>query len=138
MGYSISEISKLVDISPYTLRYYEKEGLISISRKPNGLREFSEFDLGLLNIIVCLRETNMSIKDMKTFMDIYREQPDDLTAKIDILNVQRITTENEIKKLEKNLDRLNYEIWYYKNIDNYGDKYDSNHCAMMRKIYDGL
>ncbi len=138
MGYSISEISKLVDISPYTLRYYEKEGLISVSRKANGLREFSEFDLGLLNIIVCLRETNMSIKDMKSFMDIYKEQPDDLTSKINILDMQRINTEREIEKLEKNLDRLNYEIWYYKNIDNYGDKYDPNHCAMMRKIYDSL
>ncbi len=50
MPYTISEISKLTDITPSTIRYYEKEGLLPfIERTKNGLR------ILMIPIMKCLK-----------------------------------------------------------------------------------
>ncbi|HPC76849.1 MAG TPA: MerR family DNA-binding transcriptional regulator, partial [bacterium] len=42
---TISEVSKKYEISPDTLRYYERIGLIpKIYRNGNGIREYTEED----------------------------------------------------------------------------------------------
>ncbi len=44
--YNIKEVSELMGISPHTLRYYEKIGLLEfVKRNEQGVREFSESDL---------------------------------------------------------------------------------------------
>ena len=50
--YNIKEVSELMGISPHTLRYYEKIGLLEfVKRNEQGVREFSESDLLTLNTI---------------------------------------------------------------------------------------
>lgn len=54
MKYKINDISKKYNISPYTLRYYAKEGLFPyVTRDKNGVRLFSEEDLNTLEVIKC-------------------------------------------------------------------------------------
>ncbi len=44
--YNIKEVSELMGISPHTLRYYEKIGLLEfVKRNEQGVRGFSESDL---------------------------------------------------------------------------------------------
>ena len=54
--YSIGEVAKKTNISPSTLRYYEKEGLLpSVSRTDSGIRKFDDDDLDRLSVIECLK-----------------------------------------------------------------------------------
>ena len=70
MSYSIGEISKMMNVAPSTLRYYEKEGLLPfIKRSESGIRVFGESDFGWFSIIHCLKQAGMSIKDIKKYMD---------------------------------------------------------------------
>lgn len=41
----IGEFSGVTGISAYTLRYYEKKGLICVNRDSNGRRYYSENDV---------------------------------------------------------------------------------------------
>ncbi len=46
--FSISEVAKELNLTPYTLRYYDKEGLMPfVERRPNGTRLFKESDIEL-------------------------------------------------------------------------------------------
>lgn len=66
----IDEISNMYDISPDTLRYYSKEGLLPFVKKnAAGRREFTEADLGYLDVIVCLKKSGVPIKEISIFMD---------------------------------------------------------------------
>ena len=39
MNYTIGELSKIMNVSIHTLRYYDNEGLLPfVQRKPNGQR----------------------------------------------------------------------------------------------------
>ena len=52
MAYSIKEVSERFTLSPYTLRYYEKEGLLPpVQRDSNGIRMYNDVDLEWLQIV---------------------------------------------------------------------------------------
>ena len=70
MTYSIGEVAEKMHLTPYTLRYYDKEGLMPfVERTAGGTRVFSDSDLETLRVIECLKATGMPIRDIKTFID---------------------------------------------------------------------
>ena len=49
MNYTIGELSKIMNVSIHTLRYYDNEGLLPfVQRKPNGQRIFTHRICNLL------------------------------------------------------------------------------------------
>ncbi|MHB8061910.1 MAG: MerR family transcriptional regulator [Ruminiclostridium sp.] len=69
MNYSIKQISEKTNLKEYVLRYYEKEGLLPfVKQSDNGIRRYSEEDLEWLGLICCLKNTGMSIKQIKGFV----------------------------------------------------------------------
>ena len=76
MSYTIGQVAKKLGISTYTLRYYDKEGLIpNVKRMKNGVRIFEESDLHFLQVIFCLKKTGMAIEAVSyTHLDVYKRQ----------------------------------------------------------------
>ncbi len=132
MQYLISDVANLTKLSSHTLRYYEKEGLITnVKRDNNGLRVYDDNDIELINIITCLKDTGMKISDIKAYLAldvsnnanrlaIFEKQRNQLLAQIEILN--------------KHLATADYKIWYYQNVDNLADKDDPHKCEKMRHL----
>ena len=54
-----SDLERELGLSKYTLRYYEKEGLITPQRDDNGYRHYSDEDLQTLKLVKFLRGLNM-------------------------------------------------------------------------------
>ena len=66
--YTIKEAAVKMNLSASTIRYYDKQGLLPfVQRSESGYRMFSEKDIGLLNMIECLKLTGMPIKEIKQF-----------------------------------------------------------------------
>ena len=56
----MKEVSERYGISPDTLRYYEKAGLIpDIPRTPGGIRDYDEKACGWVEFILCLRTSGL-------------------------------------------------------------------------------
>ena len=69
--YSIQDVSKKTGLSAHTLRYYEKEGLISgVDRSPGGFRQYSDEDIEVLGLIRCLKNTGISIQEIARFTQL--------------------------------------------------------------------
>ncbi|TCZ73819.1 MerR family transcriptional regulator [Paenibacillus albiflavus] len=67
--YSISEAAEMSGISSYTLRYYEKLGLLPPPKRQNGGRRFyTETDIRFLMFLKSLKETGMSLEDVHEFI----------------------------------------------------------------------
>jgi DNA-binding transcriptional MerR regulator len=63
MGYSITEAAEKIHLSTYTLRYYDKMGLLPfVERNELGNGDFKEKNLEWLKLIRCLKNSNMPIK----------------------------------------------------------------------------
>ena len=62
--YSIGEMSKLTGITAFTLRYYEKIGVLPGPSRQNGIRRYDEQDLQFIRFIHGLKETGMGLEDI--------------------------------------------------------------------------
>ncbi len=114
MLYTVGEMAKKMGVAPSTLRYYDKEGLLPfVERSGGGIRMFKEEDFEWLSIIECLKQTGMSIKDIKTFIDWCYEGDSTIEKRLALINQQRDTMLAQIEQMKQTLNMLDYKQWYY-------------------------
>lgn len=83
----IKEVEEKLNISSYTLRYYEKMGLIVPYRDENGYRNYSDNDIKILKKIRFLRELEIPIEDIQSIIEgktTFQNVLDNHMKKIDI------------------------------------------------------
>jgi DNA-binding transcriptional MerR regulator len=75
VSYAIGEISRMVNLSQRTIRYYEEIGLLhSVRRIENGKRVFTDGDVRRLKFINRLKVLGLSLAEMVELEKIYRKQ----------------------------------------------------------------
>ena len=115
MNYSIGEISKMLDISASTLRYYDKEGLLPLINRTSGnIRTFDDADVECLKMIECLKNTGMQLKDIKKFFEWCEEGDATINQRYELFIQQKEKTEKQIAILQNALERINYKCEFYK------------------------
>jgi len=114
MVYTIRDAASHVGIAASTLRYYDKEGLLPfVERSSGGIRMFIDADLEWLQLIVCLKATGMSIKDIKKFIDLFVEGNATLEPRRDMFYERKKAVEEQMAALQKTLDFIHYKCWFY-------------------------
>ncbi|MGL5051773.1 MAG: MerR family transcriptional regulator [Fusobacteriaceae bacterium] len=116
----IGDVGKELNIPTSTLRFYEKKGLLPhVERDKNGIRVYREEDIFWIEIIKCLRETGMSIEDIKHIVELSLQGENTEKQRKDILIEHRKKVEDEMKILKKYIEKINLKIKWYedKNIE---------------------
>lgn len=113
MTYTISEIAEKMGVSVYTLRFYDREGLLPFVDRVNGRRVFKDEDFGWLRILSCLKNTGMPLKDIRRYMELCQLGDESLVARQEIILKQKKSLEDQIHFLQENLKTLEYKAWYY-------------------------
>lgn len=114
MEYSIRQISEKTGLTPHTLRYYEKEGLLPhVRRSQSGLRRFTESDLEWLGLVCCLKSTGMSIRQIRTFVELSMQGEDTLRQRCEILCRHKGHVQDQIKVMKKHLEKVTQKIEYF-------------------------
>jgi len=115
LSYTINQVATMFDISAYTIRFYDKEGLLPfVSRNKSGNREFTESDLNLFKIIYCLKSTGMQIKDIKKYIDLCMEGTDTIDIREKLLIEHRKGIIQQMDALKENLSLIDAKIEIYK------------------------
>lgn len=113
--FSIGEVAKELDLTVYTLRYYDKEGLMPfIERTPSGTRLFKETDIGALKIVECLKASGMPIKEIKNFIDWCSDGDSTLQQRYDMFMERKATVEAQMEELKKTMEIIDHKCSYYK------------------------
>lgn len=121
--YSIGEVAKKTGLSTYTLRFYEKEGLLPNIRKNSaGLRRFSENDLNWLSVLDCLKSTGLPLKEIKRYLELSKQGDATLKERMQIFERQKKRLDEQIKVLQSNMEKINFKIKYYQAAIKDGEK----------------
>lgn len=111
MGYTVKVVAAKTGLSPNTLRYYEKEGLLPhVQRSKSGIRHYSNDDLEWLDVISCLKNTGMSIKQIRDFVNLSQQGPETLKERRGMLFAHRQEVEGRIQKMQQHLKRVSQKI----------------------------
>lgn len=114
MKYSIGQFSKLINISEYTLRYYENEKLITPDRDNNGRRYYNDSDISWIEFIKRLKDTGMPIKEIRKYAELRSAGDSTLQERMDLLIKHQDTLQRKISELNLNNEKLNEKIDYYR------------------------
>ena len=114
---TIAEVSRKMDISADTLRYYERIGLIPpVKRSKSGIRDYSEKDLGWSSFAKCMRSAGMSIEALREYVALVQQGDDTITTRKQILIDQRDELEKKIKEMQGTLAYLNTKLEHYEDM----------------------
>jgi len=114
MDYSIKQVSEQTNLKPHVLRYYEKEGLLPfVSRSESGILRYSEYDLEWIGLICCLKNTGMSIKQIKDFVILSLQGNETLKQRCDLLIEHKRNVEEQIQEMKTHLQKVAWKISYF-------------------------
>jgi DNA-binding transcriptional MerR regulator len=114
---TIQEVSEATGLSPHTLRYYERIGLIHpIEREENTRRLYTEDDVGWIDFLLKLRATGMSIKEMQTYAELQRQGDETLPQRVEMLKSLQAKVETHMNELNEHLKLICYKIEIYQQI----------------------
>jgi MerR family transcriptional regulator, aldehyde-responsive regulator len=115
--YTIKEFSQKVNLSPYTLRYYEKEGLMPSSKRLNNShRIYSDSDIPRVTLICCFRATGMSISDVKHYINLVVQGDSTAQERKQIILDHKTKIEEQLAELQKHLELINKKLNLYDEI----------------------
>lgn len=112
--YTVKDVAERTGISPHTLRFYDREGLLPFVKKsPSGTRLFSEEDFDSLFTISTLKRSGMPIRKIRDFMALYAKGPETLAERQAMFEEQRRSILERIQELEEMLKVVDYKCWYF-------------------------
>ena len=110
----IAEFARATGLSPDTLRYYEKIGLMqSPVRDSGGRRVYQARDLDWARFLIRLREIGMPIAEMLDYARLRAQGDGTAAARRDLLAVHRATLAARIAGLTDCLSVLDQKIATY-------------------------
>ena len=106
----IGELSKTTGCSIQTIRYYEKEGLLSTPERTEGnYRLYGERALKELEFIKHCRSLDIPLTDVKRLMEL-KNKPEESCASVNKLIAQQLALVNnlmgELKALQAELQQM--------------------------------
>lgn len=111
---TIAEVSKKYDMTPDTLRYYERIGLIPpVPRTRSGVRDYDEASCGWVELMKCMRSAGVQIEALIEYVALFRQGDDTAAQRKAILMEQRDRLEARMAEIQRSLDRLNGKIEGY-------------------------
>ena len=113
----ISEVSEKCGISPDTLRYYERIGLLPpINRSDSGIRDYSDLDVRRVEFIKCMRSTGFPLDTLIAYYGLVQQGDETIEARKEMLVEQREQLFQKMKEIQKTLDLVNYKLEVYDSI----------------------
>jgi DNA-binding transcriptional MerR regulator len=113
----IAEVSQRYGLSPDTLRYYERIGLLPpVNRNPSGLRDYSDLDVRRVEFIKCMRAAGLPVEVLIDYFKLVQRGDDTIDARKEILVEQRALLAARMAEMQKTLDLLDHKISLYEDL----------------------
>ena len=111
---TIKEVCEKYNLTPDTLRYYERVGVIpEVTRTAGGIRDYQEEDIGWVENAVCMRDAGVPVEMLIEYVRLFQLGDDTIEARANLLKEAREQILAAKKKYDIALEKLNYKIGRY-------------------------
>lgn len=122
---NIAQVAKEFDLTPDTLRYYEKIGLIPpVPRTKGGIREYDRASCDWIEFIKCMRSAGLPIEVLIEYLNLFQEGDKTHEKRKQLLIEQRNNLRTHLEELVETINRLDKKI----------EMYDSHIIAAEEKL----
>lgn len=114
---TIKEVSEKYGLTPDTLRYYERVGIIPpVPRKKSGVRDYDEAACGWVELMKCMRSAGVRIEALIEYSSLFQQGDETAEARKELLMEQRRQLMERMEDMRRSLDRLNRKIERYERL----------------------
>src|SRR5579875_1622882 len=106
---TVGEVAGLLGMSGHTLRYYERIGLVTVSRSGSGQRRYDRKALARVIFISRLRMSGMSIRDISEYISLVEQGDSTVEQRRELLYRHRAKVRRQIDELQFALAVLDYK-----------------------------
>lgn len=125
--YAMKEACEKTGLAYETLKYYCNQGLVpNVKRDEKNRRIFDDRDIDWINSLNCLRNCNMSIQEMREYIQLCMEGEASIPERKQILAKKRQSLEEELKRIQDSIDYIDWKQGFYDDILSGKTKYFSN------------
>ena len=111
---TIKEVCEKFNLSPDTLRYYERAGVIpEVRRTKGGIRDYSQDDVNWVENAVCMRGAGVPIEMLIEYVRLFQMGDETIEARRDLLLEVRSEIQKKLDQYQETMNRLNYKISRY-------------------------
>lgn len=112
---SISEAAQETGLTPHTLRYYERAGLLDrVDREAGGRRRYREADLERIVFLARLRATGMPIRQVREYAELLRDGAGTERERLALLEAHRDAVREHLAETRQHLERIERKIGMYR------------------------
>ena len=127
MTYSMKQACDATGFSYDTLKFYCNEGLIpNVKRDKNNYRVFSDKDIEWIKGLSCLKSCNMSITEMKDFLNLCLQGKSSIPERQKILDIKLKELQNKINEIQDSINYIHWKQQFYQDVLDGKTKYYSN------------
>lgn len=111
---TIAEVAKKYELTPDTLRYYERSGLLpKVARTAGGIRDYSDDDCRWVEYIKCMRSAGVSVETLIKYVTLFHQGKETIPVRKKLLLEQREQIFAKIEELNAVLERLDWKLEGY-------------------------
>ena len=112
--YSIQEACEKTGLTAHTLRFYEKEGLLTnVGRSAGGFRQYSDEDMEWLGLICCLKNTGMPLQEIARFVQLAHEGDQTLEERVELLKDHRKKLIERMAEMQQYLEKITWKVNFF-------------------------
>lgn len=113
---TIQQAADALGVSAHTLRYYEREGLVSVPRQASGERLYSALALQRLQFLLHLRGTGMSMQGLRDYVALVEQGENTLPERLELLRQHERAVLSQLAELQQHLMGIRHKIANYDRI----------------------
>lgn len=111
---TIRQVCSRYGLTPDTLRYYEKVGVIpEVRRTASGIRDYDDVAIGWVENAVCMRGAGVPVESIIEYVRLYQAGDATLRARRDLLRDVHTKLLAQKQQMEAEIDRLSFKIRRY-------------------------
>lgn len=114
---NISKAAEITGLTAYTLRYYEKVGIIPAApRDANDVRDYDETTIEWINFMKCMREAGIPVEVLVKYYELYKQGESTHEERKQLLINQRNVLQERVATMTETLAKLTWKIDNYDKI----------------------
>lgn len=115
--YSMKEACEKTGLAYETLKFYCNQGLVpNVKRDKNNHRVFDDRDLAWIQSLNCLKNCDMSISEMKKYIELCLAGEASIPERKEILRKKKDSLLEQMKLLQEAIDYIDWKQGFYDDV----------------------
>ena len=115
--YTMKDACDKTGLSYETLKFYCNQGLVpNVKRDKNNRRIFNDKDIAWINSLNCLRNCDMSLSEMREYINLCMEGESSIPKRKKILIAKRASLVEKLQQVQDSIDYIDWKQGFYDDV----------------------